>query len=140
MLLFRVSMGLVYDFSTKICVSLISQQAPKKSFNWFGFVLILDNLRAICLTAAFNFFNNQKIWKKYDLMRPSRMILVNPFRFESSFNLGCPWKFWTKTFQLDFGKMTIFLQNALIWKRIERLNGRFFVTVCWSAFVFFIGY
>ena len=31
----------------------------KKSFNRFGYILMLDNLRAICSTAAFNIFNSQ---------------------------------------------------------------------------------
>ena len=95
-LLFRVSMGLVHDFSTKISVFLISQQAPKKSLNRFCLVLILCNLRAICFTAAFNFFNNQKICKNCDLIKPNRIILVNSLKFESYFNVGCPLKIWTE--------------------------------------------
>ena len=138
MLLFWVSMGLVYDFSTKISVSLISQQAPKRSFNRFGFVLILDNLRAICLTAAFNFFNNQKICKKCDLTRPSKMILVNPFRFESSFNIGCPLKIWTENLK----KSDSFSSKRCQIKMVRAtdlhlvLNGRYYVIVCWSSFIF----
>ena len=69
----------------------------KKSLNQFCFMLTLDNFTAICFTAALNFFNSQKIFKKCDLTRPSRMILVNLLRFKSFFNIGCPVKIWTET-------------------------------------------
>ena len=71
---------------------LIFSISSEKSLNLFDFVLILDNFKAMYLIAVFIFFNNQKIGEKCDPMRSSRMIFVNPFRFESSFNVGCPLK------------------------------------------------
>ena len=71
---------------------LIFSISSEKSLNLFDFVLILDNFKAMYLIAVSLFFNNQKIGEKCDPMRSSRMIFVNPFKFESSFNVGSPLK------------------------------------------------
>ena len=91
-------MGLVYDFPSWISVALTSLEATKKSIIQLCFLLILDDFSALGLTGAINFFDNQKICQKCDLLRPSRMILLNPFRYESSFNVGCPLKISTENF------------------------------------------
>ena len=133
MLLFWLPMGLVYDFPTWISVSFTSQKSTKKSLNQFCFLLILDDFRALCLTAALNFFDNQKIWQKCDLLRPSRMILLNPFRYESSFNVGYPLKIWTKND--SFSSKRCHLKTYWATKLWLVLNERFFIIFYGSAFI-----
>ena len=82
--------------------------------NQFCFMLTLDNFTAICFTAAFYFFNHQKIYEKCDLMRPSRMNLVNPFRFKSFFNVGCPMKIWTETLIIGMRRNSLHCKSLVL--------------------------
>ena len=50
------------------------------------------------------------------------MVLANPFGFKSSFYVGRHLMISTETSEFDYGKMTVFLQNAVISKRIELLS------------------
>ena len=70
--------GIGLSIPTLIGISSTSLEATKKSLNEFCFLWILDDFRALCLTAALYSFDNQKNCQKCDPLRPSRMILLNP--------------------------------------------------------------
>ena len=50
------------------------------------------------------------------------MVLANQFGFKSSFYVGRHLMISTETSEFDHGNMKVFLQNAVILKRIELLS------------------
>ena len=62
------------------------------------------------------------------------MVLTNPFGYKSSFYVGRHLMISTENPEFDYGKMTVFLQNAVISKRIELLSS------AWSSMEEFLSY
>ena len=120
MLLYRVSTWLVYDFSSYISVSMTSDLATTKI------------IKLVLFSFWFKIVSEQYIWLQPSIFSTIKDFVKNVIYWVQaekfwSIRLGFRaisikvvfWRFELKTWKSDFGKTTILLQNAVIWKRIE---------------------